>query len=279
MGAINCKEIAQECCDNLKTIVKENNLKPILTIYTMGDDDASKVYVRNKMKKAEEIGIKCANEKIKTIDKETICFNSSFEFNEWDELSTHGKILQLPIPDGYDSAKIINQSFSSLEDVDGLTYENIGKLLTNYNGYYHIPCTAKGIAKILEKVTKIEGKNVLIINRSLLIGKPLAALLTNLNATVTLCHSKSDISKYKDIADIVVSGIATPHYFKASDFPNAQVIIDASMNRDENGKLCGDFIQDREDVLYTPVPGGVGPMTVAMLMENTVNAALMAEGR
>ena len=274
LNKIDGKAIANEDLENLKTYIEHNNYKPCLAIISIGYNDASEVYIKNKIKAAEKVGIE-----VKHIQLKQHTFNVIneiiYHFNT--DPNVHGIIVQLPIPEDLDKEKIINL-INPLKDVDGLTYINQAKLFVNSKEKYLVPCTASGIVTLLENTTKIQGKSVAIINRSLLIGKPLAALLTNMNATVTLCHSKSDLSKIKD-ADIIVSGIGKAHYFSTLDFRNDIIIIDASMNRDESGKLCGDFkIEDNFKGYYTPVPGGVGPMTVMELMYNVVYAYEMQKG-
>ena len=270
---IDCKAIREEILEEVKREVRPLPEKPRLVIVSIGHDDASEIYVRNKIKTAESVGIEAKHlqfdadvtqEKMEAY-MESICVHSP----------NHAIMLQLPIPDHLDKDKLINL-IPQNADVDGLTDLNMGMLVNNRPDAI-VPATAMGVYKIIEK--EFDGKldyiDITVINRSQLIGKPLQALLTNHNGTVTLCHSKSDIVTAIEGADVVVTGIGSDNYFNSMDLFDGQLIIDCGINRDENGKVCGDVdykdcLEFMEDIAITPVPSGVGVLTTACLMMNVV---------
>lgn len=270
---IDCKAIREEILEEVKREVRPLPVKPRLVIVSIGHDDASEIYVRNKIKTAESVGIEAKHlqfdadvtqEKMEAY-MESICVHSP----------NHAIMLQLPIPDHLDKDKLINL-IPQNADVDGLTDLNMGMLVNNRPDAI-VPATAMGVYKIIEK--EFDGKldyiDITVINRSQLIGKPLQALLTNHNGTVTLCHSKSDIVTAIEGADVVVTGIGSDNYFNSMDLFDGQLIIDCGINRDENGKVCGDVdykdcLEFMEDIAITPVPSGVGVLTTACLMMNVV---------
>lgn len=258
-----------------------------LAIITIGDNEASKVYVRNKIKACEKIGLKGVNYKFKGNGLDfTEIISKIAELNH--NTNTVGIMIQKPYPKEYNVYNFENL-ISVEKDVDGLNYKNMYLTLKGCKPYYY-PATPKGIMTLLDYYNiPIEGKNVVIIGRSDIVGKPLAAMMLARNATVTLCHSKTEKLKFHtQSADIIISAIGKPKFidytFIAYDsrLPHnalgvKPVIIDVGINRDENGKLCGDV--DYENVLpyisaITPVPGGVGPMTVYSLMENCADSYL-----
>lgn len=270
---IDCKAIREEILEEVKREVRPLPEKPRLVIVSIGHDDASEIYVRNKIKTAESVGIEAKHlqfdadvtqEKMEAY-MESICVYAP----------NHAIMLQLPIPDHLDKDKLINL-IPQNADVDGLTDLNMGMLVNNRPDAI-VPATAMGVYKIIEK--EFDGKldyiDITVINRSQLIGKPLQALLTNHNGTVTLCHSKSDIVTAIEGADVVVTGIGSDNYFNSMDLFDGQLIIDCGINRDENGKVCGDVdykdcLEFMEDIAITPVPSGVGVLTTACLMMNVV---------
>ena len=270
---IDCKAIREEILEEVKREVRPLPEKPRLVIVSIGHDDASEIYVRNKIKTAESVGIEAKHlqfdadvtqEKMEAY-MESICVHSP----------NHAIMLQLPIPDHLDKDKLINL-IPQNADVDGLTDLNMGMLVNNRPDAI-VPATAMGVYKIIEK--EFDGKldyiDITVINRSQLIGKPLQALLTNHNGTVTLCHSKSHIVTAIEGADVVVTGIGSDNYFNSMDLFDGQLIIDCGINRDENGKVCGDVdykdcLEFMEDIAITPVPSGVGVLTTACLMMNVV---------
>jgi methylenetetrahydrofolate dehydrogenase (NADP+)/methenyltetrahydrofolate cyclohydrolase len=270
------KLVAQKIKDEIRAKLKDDSCsrKPHLTIITVGEDPASKVYVRNKIKACEEVGIKVnhyiANEKTTTQDnlkKIIYAYNKSSTID--------GIMVQLPLPEGFDERDIID-AIDPAKDVDGLTTTNIGKLRSGQECLK--PCTAAGIIDLCKYYNiELDGKDVTIIGRSNIVGKPLADMMMSEGATVTQCHSRTQqLSYHTKMADIVVCAVGKPKMLTGRDVWDADAVIDVGINRDENGKLCGDvdyddIIEHRMDTInITPVPGGVGPMTVAELMKNTV---------
>lgn len=269
---INCKEIREQILDEVRKEVEALPSKPTLAIITIGDDDASKVYVRNKIKTAEGLGIQVRHveydENITQEDAQLAVAN--------EVLYSDAVMLQLPIPKHLDEKILINL-IPQCKDVDGLTDLNMGMLVNN-SPYAIVPATAMGVYKIISKAmdsSDLSGLNVAVVNRSQLIGKPLQALLTNHNATVTLCHSRTEkLQNVTSRSHVVVTGIGQPKYFTSYYFSDYQMIIDCGMNRDENGKLCGDVdvedVQEAYRVQVTPTPGGTGILTTACLMLSVV---------
>ncbi|MCQ2958376.1 MAG: bifunctional methylenetetrahydrofolate dehydrogenase/methenyltetrahydrofolate cyclohydrolase FolD [Candidatus Gastranaerophilales bacterium] len=268
---IDGKNLSEKILKNLKEEIIENNYTPSLAVVIVENNPASQIYVRNKNKKALELGIKS---QIVELD-ENISQNDLEK--EVERLAKDNGInailVQLPLPKHIDAQRII-EKIPPNKDVDGFHPYNAGKLLSNQNPFAK-PCTPLGIIKILDEYNiTIEGKNVVVVGRSNIVGKPLAVMLTNLNATVTLCHSKTqNLKEICKSADILIGAIGKPKFFTHEFVKNNAVVIDVGISRDENGKLSGDF--DFEDVkdltsFITPVPKGVGPMTIAMLMSNTL---------
>ena len=273
MAVIDCHEIRGQILTEAKKEVEVLPTKPKLTIITIGDDDASKVYVRNKIKTANSIGIETKHVQldgeIEQKEAERIIVEESIE--------TDAIMLQLPIPKHLDEKILINL-IPQCKDVDGLTDLNMGMLVNNHP-YAIVPATAMGVYKIINYMLEtgdLTGVDVTVVNRSQLIGKPLQALLTNHNATVTLCHSKTDnLQNHTCRSHVVVTGIGQPKYFDSYYFSDYQMIIDCGMNRDENGKLCGDVdvdeVQQELKVHVTPTPGGTGILTTACLMLSVIH--------
>ena len=272
MKIINTKEIAQEIKDAIR-VTMPKDVETRLVIIQVEGDKASDSYVKNKVKLGAELGIKVSHVMLKndtTQDK----LERVIEFYN-NENSVNGIIVQLPLPNHLDERKALD-TIDVEKDVDGLSTAQIGRLTTE-NGRVMFPCTALGVLNMLINITKLEGKDVVIVNRSNLIGKPLQTLLTKENATVTMCHSKTKNLKEKiQNADIVITGIGRAKHFDKSYFRDGQIIIDCSMNMYE-GKLCGDVkIEDLEDldVLIASGTGHTGVMTVLSLMYNTLMARL-----
>ena len=275
MAAIDCHEIRGQILTEVKKEVQALPTKPRLTIITIGEDDASQVYVRNKIKTATGVGIEVDHVKL----PETITQEEAE--NEIIELIVHDNpdavMLQLPIPKHLDDRILVNL-IPQTKDVDGLTDLNMG-MLVNGSPYAIVPATAMGVYTVIASVlgNDLSGVNVAVVNRSRLIGKPLQALLTNHNATVTLCHSHTDpLNHYTWNSHVVVTGVGKPKFFDNTDFTYYQLIVDCGINRDEDGKLCGDVDSEslssfgQEGIGYTPVPGGVGILTTACLMKSVV---------
>ena len=244
---------------------------PRLSIVSIGDDEASKVYVTQKMKAAAKCGIECDHYSLPaTVTTQEVIAHIHSLNNIPD---VNGIIVQLPIMYGLDQNAII-QAIDPKKDVDGLTYENMGRVAYGEDGLY--PCTAAGIMRLLgEYGITVEGKRVVIVGRSPLVGKPLAMMMTNENATVTLCHSKTKkLASIVKTADILVVAVGDPEFITGSMVKLGATVIDVGITR-VNGKLTGDVHFDSVKEVagaITPVPGGVGPMTVSMLMTNVTNA-------
>ena len=267
---IDGKIISGEIKEELKKKVEGLKIKPKLVVISVGDNPASKVYVGQKEKCANYIGINYEHKHYDSIsDDELIKVIEKLNKDK----KVNGIIVQLPLPSGMDETRIVNTIIPE-KDVDGLTYLNAGLLLNNETSL--VSCTPKGIMELLkrEKVNTV-GANAVVIGRSILVGKPMMNLLINANATVTLCHSKTkDLAKITKKADILVVAIGKKHFITRDMVKRGAVVIDVGINRID-GKLYGDVFYD--DVYskvkkITPVPGGVGPMTVVMLMKNCLEA-------
>lgn len=273
---IDGKALAQKIRNNLKLDceeLKKQGIKPKLAVILVGEDSASKVYVRNKNKACEDIGIEFEEFLLDTdiTQEKLIELINGLNYKK----DIHGILLQSPIPRHLD----INEAFRTIlpeKDVDGFNPLNVGKLTLNQDTF--VSCTPYGIMKIFEEYgIDLCGKNVTIIGRSNIVGKPLIQCCLNKNATVTICHSKTkDLKEHTQNADVVIVAIGKAKFITEDMIKDGAVIIDVGINRDENGKLVGDV--DFENVekkasYITPVPGGVGPMTVAMLMYNVIKAA------
>ncbi len=272
---INGKELAQEIRTNLKKDVEElrnNGIIPKLAVIMVGSDKASEVYVRNKSKACNEIGIEFEEflEDSSITQKELLDLIDNLNERE----DVHGILLQSPIPDHLNIREAFNR-ISAKKDVDGFNPINVGKLVIGEDAF--ISCTPYGIMKMLEAYNiPVEGKRAVVIGRSNIVGKPVSQCLLNKNATVTICHSKTEnIKEIVKEADIIVAAVGKPKFVTEDMVKKGAVVIDVGINRNEDGKLVGDV--DFEHVepkasYITPVPGGVGPMTVAMLMNNVVKA-------
>lgn len=272
------KELAQKIRSNLKIKVDELKLEgihPKLAVIMVGEDPSSKIYVRNKSKACEEIGIEYEEFLLKdTIQMEEL-LKLIDTLNKRQDV--HGILLQSPIPNNLD----INLAFKSIvpeKDVDGFNPVNVGRLCLNQDGF--VSCTPFGVMKLLEEYNiDVEGKNAVIIGRSNIVGKPMAQCLLNKNATITICHSKTkELDKITKTADILISAVGRPKFVKKNMVKEGAVVIDVGTNRLEDGKLVGDVDFDEVAPItsyITKVPGGVGPMTIAMLMTNIVKAAGM----
>ena len=269
------KALAKEIRENLKKEVeelKENGIFPKLAVIMVGEDPASAVYVRNKSKACNEAGIEFEEFLLKEQTNMDELLNLIKELNNRNDI--HGILLQSPIPKHLDIEKAF-ETIDYKKDVDGFTAINVGNLTLNKPTF--ISCTPHGVIKILEKYNiELEGANAVILGRSNIVGKPLIQCLLNKNATVTVCHSKTkNIEEITKNADILISAIGKPKYVTADMIKDGAVVIDVGINRTEDG-IVGDvdFENVKEKASYiTPVPGGVGPMTIAMLIHNVVKAA------
>lgn len=272
MKIINTKEIAQEIKDAIR-VTMPKGVVPKLVILQVEGDKASDSYVKNKIKLGKELGIEIEHTLLKSDIPQKKLEMIIEHYNA--DRDTSGIIVQLPLPDHLDERKALD-TIDVEKDVDGLGTKQIGRLTTQ-NGRVMHPCTALGVINMLINITELEGKDVVIVNRSNLIGKPLQIMLTNEDATVTMCHSRTKNLKEKiQNADIVITGIGKAKFFDKSYFKDGQIIIDCSMNVYE-GKLCGDVkIEDLEelDVLVASGTGHTGVMTVLSLMYNTLMAKI-----
>ena len=272
MKIINTKEIAQEIKDAIR-VTMPKGVVPKLVIIQVEGDKASGSYVKNKVKLGAELGIEVSHVILKNDISQKKLEMIIEHYNA--DRDTSGIIVQLPLPNHLDERKALD-TIDVEKDVDGLGTKQIGRLTTQ-NGRVMHPCTALGVLNMLLNITELEGKDVVIVNRSNLIGRPLQTMLTNENATVTMCHSRTKNLKEKiQNADIVITGIGKAKFFDKSYFKDGQIIIDCSMNVYE-GKLCGDVkIEDLEelDVLVASGTGHTGVMTVLSLMYNTLMAKI-----
>ena len=252
--------------------LKEKGITVGLAVILVGDDPASKIYVANKKKACEDLGFVSEEYLLPENTKTSELLELINVLNN--EKSINGILCQLPLPKQIDEQTVIN-AISPLKDVDAFHPSNVGKIMIG--NYDFVPCTPAGIMEMLKYYNiEISGKNCVVIGRSNIVGKPMSMLLLHQNGTVTTCHSRTkDLSEYTRKADILVSAVGKANFVTADMVKDGAVVIDVGMNR-ENGKLCGDVVFDevsKKASFITPVPGGVGPMTIAMLMKNTLTAA------
>ncbi len=241
----------------------------------MGDDSASRVYVNNKKKACEACGFYSEEHALpaETTEEELLHLIDSLNSRK----DINGILVQLPLPKGIDSEKVL-LSISPEKDVDAFHPVNVGKIMIG--NFDFLPCTPAGVMELIH-LTDIDvcGKECVVIGRSNIVGKPQAMLLLHENATVTICHSRTkDLKEVTKRADIIVAAVGKAKFVTADMVKEGAIVIDVGMNRDENGKLCGDVDYDSVEPVasaITPVPGGVGPMTIAMLMKNTIKAAII----
>ncbi|MBD5584779.1 MAG: bifunctional methylenetetrahydrofolate dehydrogenase/methenyltetrahydrofolate cyclohydrolase FolD [Clostridia bacterium] len=275
---IDGKKLAQEMREEIRLGVEEftkkNGREIGLAVVLVGQDPASQVYVRNKIKACAEVGIKSYAKYLSAESTQAEVEGLVKELSS--DKNIDGILVQLPLPKHLDADKIL-RLIPTDKDVDGFSEENTGKLSMNEDCL--VACTPNGVMKMLERYgIEIKGKKAVVIGRSNIVGKPMAMLLLNADATVTVCHSKTrDLKEECLRADILVSAIGKSKFVTADMVKEGAVVIDVGMNRDENGKLCGDvdFENVKDKCSYiTPVPGGVGPMTITMLMYNTLQSAL-----
>lgn len=264
------KKLRDKLLEGLKSRIESFDKKPSLVVILAGDNPASQIYVNNKKKNAEKLGINSTVINYPSNVTETELLDKIDELNKDD--SVNAILVQLPLPAHINKIKIIN-AISPLKDVDGFTTENSGKLFTGQKPYVY-PCTPKGILLLLDEYNiELEGKHAVIVGRSNIVGKPLSIMLLNRNATVTVCHSKTkNLADITKTADVLISA-AGEKLIEDSMMKVDSVMIDVGIFKDENGKTRGDA--DFESVskiasYISPVPGGVGPMTITSLMLNTV---------
>lgn len=270
------KTVSKRCLAQIETQAVEFEYKakrkPKLAVVVIGNNEASKVYVRNKEKACNLIGIDCLTLNFGSENTQKQLEHQIAALNRDDTID--GIIIQLPVPSFYDANKLIAM-ISPEKDVDGLTLYNQGLTMAGRSDGFR-PCTPLGIMELLyDYGIALDGKHAVVIGRSALVGRPIASMLTAANATVTLCHSHTpNLDKYTKDADIIIVAVGKPNTIAAKNIRKGAVVIDVGINRTDKG-IAGDCSSDIHSVAgyYTPVPGGVGQMTVAMLMRNTVKAA------
>ncbi|MBO5828790.1 MAG: bifunctional methylenetetrahydrofolate dehydrogenase/methenyltetrahydrofolate cyclohydrolase FolD [Paludibacteraceae bacterium] len=277
MKILNGKEFADKIKDEVKAdveVLTSDGKSVYLAVIQVGDDAASSTYVRNKHNACVRCGITSSTYNLANDESEENLIEMIQTLNKNNYV--HGILVQLPLPNHIDEHKVI-QSIAPEKDVDGFHEINVGKLMVGEDTF--IPCTAKGIIELLKyNDVEIEGKHCVVVGRSNIVGKPVAMELLHHNATVTMCHSKTkELEKICKEADILVCAIGKPKFFNRDYIKEGAVVVDVGIHRTENG-LCGDVdFDDVKDIVsaITPVPGGVGQMTIAMLMKNCVQAAQM----
>lgn len=272
---IDGKQISKDIKEELKTEVaqlKEKGRNCALAVIQVGNDPASTVYVGNKKKACEYIGITSIAHELpeETTEEELLALIHSLNEDE----KVHGILCQLPLPKHIDEDKVIN-AISPKKDVDGFHPQSVGSLVIGQPGF--VSCTPAGIIQLLKRSNiEIEGKHCVVVGRSNIVGKPMALLMLRENATVTVCHSRTrNLKEICQEADILIVAIGKPMFITQEYVKEGAVVIDVGIHRDENNKLCGDVKFDEVEPkasYITPVPGGVGPMTIAMLMHNCVEA-------
>lgn len=275
MNIIDGKAVSAAVKDEVKEQVaalKKDGGVPCLAVVLVGDDPASKVYVRNKKRACEYCGIKSLEYILDKTASEQQLLDLIDVLNK--EPTVHGILVQLPLPPHINEQNIIN-AISEQKDVDAFHPANVGRLMTGNPDF--LPCTPAGVMEMLKKYNiETAGKDCVIIGRSNIVGKPMAMLMLSANSTVTICHSKTKNLKEKCLsADILIAAIGKPKFVTADMVKDGAVVIDVGINRTEDGKLCGDVDFDevsKKASYITPVPGGVGPMTIATLMKNTLTA-------
>ena len=272
--SLQVKQQVKQECDKLKT----KGVTPGLAVIIVGDDPASQVYVRNKEKACEECGFYSVKY---ALDADTTQseLNALIDKLNKDE-KINGILCQLPLPKHLDDKEVINR-IDPIKDVDAFHPVNVGAIMIG--DYNFLPCTPAGVMELIHSTgVDVTGKKAVVIGRSNIVGKPMAMLLLHENATVEITHSKTlDLKSITKEADILVAAIGRAKFVTADMVKNGAIVIDVGMNRDENGKLCGDvdFENVKDKCLFiTPVPGGVGPMTISMLMRNTLTAAKLQNG-
>jgi len=274
---IDGKLVSQKTREAIKSEVEEftaeYGIKPGLAVILVGNDPASEVYVRNKHKGCLDCGMESFQIKMEENTSEEELLSKIDELNA--DTSVHGILVQLPLPKHINEEKVINR-ISPKKDVDAFHPENVGKIMIG--NYTFLPCTPAGVIQLLDYYkVDISGKRCVVIGRSNIVGKPMAMLLLERHGTVTVCHSRTkELSTITKEADIIVVAIGRANFLTADMVKEGAVVIDVGINRLDNGKLCGDVnFSEVEGVasMITPVPGGVGPMTITMLLKNTLAAA------
>ena len=271
----NVKERVRLECERL---VKEHGVTPGLAVVIVGDNPASRVYVNNKKKACELVGFKSEEYALPAETTQEELLSLVDTLNNKDDIN--GILVQLPLPKHLDDKSVIER-ISPKKDVDAFHAVNVGKIMLGE--YDFLPCTPAGVMEMLHQYEiPVEGKQCVVIGRSNIVGKPMGMLLLHENGTVTICHSRTkNLKEVCQRADILVAAVGRAKFVTADMVKDGAVVIDVGMNRDENGKLCGDvdFENVKDKCSYiTPVPGGVGPMTIATLMKNTIKACKIQNG-
>ena len=269
---IDGKAVSQKVKEEVRAEIERDGLKVGLAVVIVGNDQASRVYVNNKKKACEVCGIRSFEYALpeETTEKELLDLVDTLN----NDPEVNGILVQLPLPKHLDSEKVIAR-ISPEKDVDAFHAENVGKIMIG--NYAFLPCTPAGVMELIHSTgTDVSGKECVVIGRSNIVGKPMAMLLLHENATVTICHSRTkDLAAVCRRADILVSAVGRADFVTADMVKEGAVVIDVGMNRNAENKLCGDVKFDEVEPkasYITPVPGGVGPMTIAMLMKNTLMA-------
>lgn len=274
-GKALAKKINAQTQELVAQLKEKQNLIPGIAVVIAGDDAASLIYTRNKHNKAIKLGINSILKKFPADVSQDKLLAEIEKLNNDDTIDAI--LVQQPLPPQLDP-EVITNAILPAKDVDGLNPLNLGKLFANQHGNYPVACTPRGIMRMLAEYNiDLQGKNAVIVGRSILVGKPLLALLNNANATVTMAgRSTSDLSALTKTADILIVATGVPNLIKATDVKSGAVVIDVGINRLSDGKLTGDVdfaaVKEKAQAI-TPVPGGVGPMTIATLMEQTVDLA------
>ena len=266
-------QVAQEVQE-----LKAKGLHPGLAVVIVGDDPASRTYVNNKKKACAETGIYSEEYALPAATTQEELLSLVRSLNQKPEI--HGILVQSPLPEGFDEEAVIEE-INPQKDVDAFHPQNVGRIMIG--NFHFLPCTPAGVIELIRSQgIEIAGKRCVVIGRSNIVGKPMAMLLLHNHGTVTICHSKTrDLAEICREADILVAAVGRPKFVMENMVKPGAVVIDVGMDRDENGKLCGDvdFVHVEPKAGYiTPVPGGVGPMTIAMLLRNTVTAAKLQAG-
>ena len=275
-GKVISSQIRTEILEETKPFIADNGYAPGLAVIIVGNDPASQVYVRNKKRACAEVGFYSEEYELpaETTQDELLALIEKINCDE----KIHGILVQLPLPKHLDEKKIL-LAITPKKDVDAFHPVNVGKIMIG--DYDFLPCTPAGVMELIKRSgVEIAGKNCVVLGRSNIVGKPMAMLLLHANGTVTVCHSKTqNIKEICRKADILVASVGKPNFVTADMVKQGAVVIDVGINRTDDGKLCGDvnFSEVEPIASYiTPVPGGVGPMTITMLLKNTLTAAKLA---
>ena len=272
-GKLVSAKVREKIAEEGRCLLQETGVQPGLAVIIVGEDPASQVYVRNKKKACEQVGFYSEEYALPAETTQQELDALLEKLNRDDKI--HGILVQLPLPRHLDEKAVI-EKIDPAKDVDAFHAFNVGKIMIG--DYDYLPCTPAGVMELIHSAgVSVSGKECVVIGRSNIVGKPMAMLLLHENGTVTVCHSRTkDLAEVTRRADILVSAVGRAKFVTADMVKPGAVVIDVGMNRDENGKLCGDvdFAAVEPVASYiTPVPGGVGPMTITMLLRNTLTAA------